>query len=242
MDETVEPISFGIISEGITDQKVIKHILEGVFGVEGTFINVRFLQPLNDETMQHADHSHGGWTLVSKMLCGETLHEASLFVDFLVIQIDTDVSEEPGFDVPHHGPHGALSSEELCEHVERKLCAWIGDSCDNFLLAVSVHSLECWLLPLLEQKRAKQAKVAGCLEAANKALRQKNEPLLSKGGQKQPFAYAQVSRAYRKKKILNKLHTKNPSLCTFVSRLTALAEQPDVVHRLATLHTQLDEW
>lgn len=60
MAETIEPISFGIISEGITDQKVIKHILEGVFGVEGTFIDVRFLQPPNDETMQHADPPPGG--------------------------------------------------------------------------------------------------------------------------------------------------------------------------------------
>lgn len=165
-----------------------------------------------------------------------------MFVDYLVIQIDTDVSEEPGFDVPHHGPDGPLSSDQLCNHVERKLCTWIGDSCDNFLLAVSVHSLECWLLPLLEQKQNKQAKVTGCIDAANKVLRQKNEPLLSRGGKKQPLAYAQVSRAYRKKKTLNKLHTKNPSLSAFVSRLNTLAEQPDVAHRLATLHTQLDEW
>lgn len=229
-----DPISFGIIAEGATDQKVIKHILEGVFGKEGDTIRVSFIQPPNDETMRAGeDPPPGGWTLVFDFLESGAHFDAAAFNDVLIVQIDTDVSTEPGFGVPHQDDVDAL-----CEAVQKRLERAMGEPFEDMVFAVSVHALECWLLPLLVKQPAKRSKLTGCLEAANSALRRKNKPLLSDGSGKDPRVYANVSKPYRKPKQLDKLACDNPSLGLFVDALKALKDRPDITERLEALRAQ----
>jgi hypothetical protein len=88
-------LKFGIIAEGPTDQTVIENILLGYFEDQENEVFVQYVQPPRPLTETPA-----GWGHVFKSLERKDYEGALQFNDYLVIQIDTDVQEEPGFDVP----------------------------------------------------------------------------------------------------------------------------------------------
>ncbi len=74
--------------------------------------------------------------------------------DYLVIQIDTDVQEEPGFDVPRReGASELLLADRVARVVarlKRDIDAVFYQANEHrILFAVAVDTIECWLLPLL---------------------------------------------------------------------------------------------
>jgi hypothetical protein len=220
--------TFGIIAEGITDQIVIENILRGCFEDEDEEPIVNYAQPLLDQTGRSAAPAAGGWTLVLDYLArGEHL-KALQWNDYLVIQIDTDVSEQKGYDVPWREGGKELTPRELTGKVIERLKGLIGeDVCarhgHQLLFAVAVHGIECWLMPLFFSNK-KAAKIAGCLQTVNNERRKKNQAPLSKadGEDKSPRAYGDASRPYAKRKLLLEHHDKNPSLCAFVEQVEAL--------------------
>ena len=70
--------------------------------------------------------------------------------------------------------------------------------------------------------REKAAKITGCLESANQALRKANQDALSAGENKFLRAYEKASSGYRKRKTLIELQNRNPSLELFIKQLEAL--------------------
>ncbi len=147
--------------------------------------------------------------------------------DYVVVHIDTDVSEEPGYGVPRRAADGrALSPEELVEQVRLRLVTEMGvafheEHGARVVFAIAVDAIECWLLPLLYdgEPAAKKAKTTGCLKAADDKLRRLNLPLLSKS----PASYDRASRDYAKHRTLILHRDENPSLDIFVKNLEALA-------------------
>lgn len=91
----------------------------------------------------------------------------------------------------------------------------------RILFAVTVDTIECWLLPLLYNDK-KAAKTTGCLESANRALRKADQDALAAGENTFIPAYEKASRGYLKRKTLNKLRNKNPSLELFIKQLDSL--------------------
>lgn len=88
---------------------------------------------------------------------------------------------------------------------------------ERFIFATAVHSLECWLLPLLfPDQKAKRAKLTGCLDAANHELRRQGRPVLTRGTGKDPDAYRAASDPYRKRRVLLAHVDHNLSLTQFV--------------------------
>lgn len=217
--------TFGIIAEGITDQIVIENILIGYFAEEDEEPFVTYVQPLLDRTGQSSVPAPGGWGLVLEYLKrGEHLN-ALQYHDYLILQIDTDVSEQAGYDVPWRAGGRELDPVELAGRVIEKLKSIIGhDVCaengHRILFAVAVHGIECWLLPLFFTNN-KAAKVTGCLQAANNERRKKNLTPLSKadGEDKDPRSYRDASLPYQDHKTLLRFSKKNPSLCAFVEQL-----------------------
>jgi hypothetical protein len=98
--------TFGIIAEGLTDQYVIENILRGFFGGSGDDLVVNYVRPPLDATGRAegagktGDKPPAGWTLVFKALRDGEHKKALQFNDHVIVQIDTDVCEEKGFDVP----------------------------------------------------------------------------------------------------------------------------------------------
>jgi hypothetical protein len=215
--------SFGIVAEGFTDQIVIDNIITGYFGDADEEPIVNYVQPLLDATGARGAPEPDGWGMVLKFLELGEHRRALQFNDYLVLHVDTDVSEQTGFDVPHREDGRALSVPELVERVNAKLAGIIGaEFCaahgDRLIFAVAVHGIECWLLPLLYQSNH-AGKITGCLNAANEARKKRNEKPLSTREHKDPRSYQDASRAYTKRKRLLALCDKNPSLGLFVRQL-----------------------
>jgi hypothetical protein len=219
--------SFAIIAEGVTDQAVIENILQGFFQMDDELV-VNHVQPPRE--LKNRVPAPGGWTLVFQSLRNGDYRKSLQFNDYVVIHIDTDVSEETGFDVSHRAPDGnALSPEELIKQVGEKLVGvmdleFYKQNAGRIVFAIAVDSIECWLMPLLySDEVAKKTKVTGCLQAADWKLRRLNRPALSKGDHKVLSSYDMASREYMKHKKLMEHCDANPSLHVFVSLLQALS-------------------
>ena len=138
-------ISFGLIAEGLTDQIVIEDILAGY--LNSAYIEVTPLQPKRDKS------KIGGWTLVFDYCRSKKFQEAFQFIDYIIIQIDTDVSEDYG--VAKQDENGEFTPQQLIAKVIEKFRSAIGDNFysryqPQIIFAISVHSIECWLLPLYQ--------------------------------------------------------------------------------------------
>ncbi len=111
-------IKFGLVTEGHTDQAMIKNILTGYF--QGSEYEVRFRPlpsdiDLSDESEINPDF--GGWKQVLDYCASEdfikVFENSPDPLDYVVIQIDTDRSEDTHFDVAQTDETGQKISPEL---------------------------------------------------------------------------------------------------------------------------------
>jgi hypothetical protein len=212
--------TFGFITEGITDQIVIEYILNGYFNTDD--IDINELQPIRDETDKNRSESYGGWTLVFDYCKSNKFKQAFQFNDFVIIQIDTDVCEEKHYDISKRGANGnELEPVDLIQNVKEKFKKeLIGEDFFNkneerIIFAISVHSIECWLLPLYFSDNRK-GKTVQCLRTLNEALRRKEKFTIDS---KNPRYYEKLAKQYRKSKKLMKLYKENHSLKIFVEEI-----------------------
>jgi hypothetical protein len=166
---------FGLIAEGKTDQIIIENILVGYFNTDTITINL--LSPPRDKTGRYFDQNYTNWLKVFEYCQSSEFKDAFQYNDYIIIQIDTDVSEEKHYDIPKIENGIELSPEQLIEKVVAKFKNLIGEAfyathIDRIIFAISVHSVECWLLPLY-YKDNKKSKIKNCLRALNQALAKK---------------------------------------------------------------------
>jgi hypothetical protein len=213
-------ISFGLITEGLTDQIVIEDILSGYFNTDDIIVNP--LQPERDKDDENKS-DYGGWMLVFKYCQSSDFREAFQFNEYVIIQIDTDVCEEINYDIPKRNENGEeLTAEQLIEKVKEKFKMLIGEDFyqennEKIIFAITVHSIECWFLPLYYQNN-KKGKITNCLGTLNQELG-KREGFTIDPNNKNPRYYRQVSEQYCKHKDLIKLYKENPSLKIFIQEI-----------------------
>jgi hypothetical protein len=214
--------TIGILSEGRTDQKVIEQVLLGFFNRTDALEINPFFPP---EVPLPGEPEEGGWTVLKRRLQGGHHRQALQFNDYLVIHIDTDVCEEIGYGVPRRDPStgAALEPDVLRKAAIGRLIEWLDPDFHakyghRLLFAVAVDTIECWLLPLLEDKPAKQRKTTGCAAAANVALKRAGRDSLGKGNKLR--RYADEAEPYLTRKTLLARGRLNPSLCAFLDELT----------------------
>ena len=164
-------LKFGVIAEGPTDQTVIENILLGYFEDQEEEPDIR----KHSSPPRPLTETPAGWGHVFKSLERKDYESALQYNDYLVIHIDTDVQEEPGFDVPRREKGKELSVPDRVDRVIARLKQHIDTgffqaNAHRILFAIAVDTIECWLLPLLHSNK-KAAKTTGCLESANQALR-----------------------------------------------------------------------
>ena len=172
---------FALVSEGPTDHPILKNILIGYFKTEEREPDINLEHP-----DPRADINKGGWTRVLEYLRTKKFRQALQLNRYLIVQVDTDVSEESGFDVPQQNESGPRTVSGIVEAVKLRLIQVIGTEDwqtygNRFIFAVAVQQTECWVLPLWEDQDAKAAKTVNCLEALKKALQRKNRPWVQKG-------------------------------------------------------------
>lgn len=215
--------TFALITEGLTDQIVIENILSGYFNTNDLIVN-----PLQPERNKDNDNKsgHGGWTLVFQYCESEDFKKAFQFNDYLIIHIDTDVSEDINYGISHQDKNGELSPEQLIEKVKEKFNSLIGEDFyskyyDRIIFAIAVHSTECWLLPLYCNKKAHKQKIVHCLDTLNLAINKKNKFTIDKDA-KNPDYYRIISDPYSKHKTLIKHYPNNPSLKIFIEEIKTI--------------------
>ncbi len=211
-------ISFGLITEGLTDQIVIENILAGYF--KSLDLDVEPLQPERDKDNQNKS-KYGGWTLVFDYCKSKDFRESFQFIDYIIIQIDTDVSED--YHIAHQHENGEFSPQQLIAKVIDKFRDGIGEDFYNtnkqkIIFAISVHSIECWLLPLYYTDKQKKAKCKNCLKTLNYELSKQHKFTIDKNA-KNPEYYREIAKQYGKHKVLMKHYQDNPSLKIFIEEI-----------------------
>lgn len=215
-------VSFSLACEGVTDQIVIDNILYGYYkGNENFDDDVKYLQPPFDETTKQQS-DFGNWELLLTYLSSKIFRDDVLNSDYLIIQIDTDDSQHPNFDVNQRdADNEELSTEELIENIIKRLIKQIDEdevfyeeNKDKIIFAISVHSLECWILPLY--KTYKTEKTKNCFDN----LKRESEDIKV---EKTHSTYDKLSKDFLKAKNITKISKDCISLKVFISKLPVLA-------------------
>ena len=142
--------SFALISEGLTDQVVLERMIEimcaDVFEDE---VAVNPLQPLRDAT-DASSSPHGGWELVLEF-CKQRAADSLSTNDYVVIHLDTDQGDHPNFGLQLTSDGIDRAHEDLVADVTSIISSRVGVNiwqkyASRFLLAISIHSMESWLL------------------------------------------------------------------------------------------------
>jgi hypothetical protein len=211
--------NFGLITEGLTDQIVIESILAGYFN--NPDIDITPLQPERDKDDENKSHNYGGWSQVFAYCESNNFKEAFQFIDYIIIQIDTDVSKD--YNIAHQDENGEFTPQQLIAKVIEKFRDGIGENFYNtnqqkIIFAISVHSIECWLLPLYYTDKQKKAKCKNCLNTLNYELSKQHKFTIDKNA-KNPEYYREIAKQYGKHKVLMKHYQDNPSLKIFIEEI-----------------------
>ncbi len=212
---------FAIIAEGYTDQVVLKNILIGLLSTDDDEPVINFEHPPYSEAAQRGNYPPGGWTLVTQYFDQGRYKQALQTNTYLVVHIDTDVSEQYGVAKGAKGAEVQLISDVVAmfrSRIEDSIWQAHGE---RFIFAITVHEIECWLLPpLFDTQKAKMAKITGCFTLADERLRQMNRPpLRDKEGRKDGKAYDRASAVYLKRAEVLRLSSSNISLQAFVREI-----------------------
>jgi len=211
-------MTFALITEGVSEYTVIHHLISKYFG-DDPIIN-----PIQPKIEKSKQVSEGGWNEVLKYCERKELSHILVENDYIVIQIDTDQSQQSPFDVSHSESGMEKSSDRLFADVVARLERDMPENIDKtrIIFAVCIHSIECWLLPLVYSDNRKE-KTKGCLAALNNGLTRKNMPSISESGDKNSLtsrkAYQKILSLLKKKSDIKEISVHNSGFQKFVYHL-----------------------
>lgn len=157
-------LSFALVTEGITDQVLLTSILIGHYGEEP---DISEAQPLRDATDESRQGSFAGWENVLAY-CSSDLFEQQFYVnDYVIVQIDTDVCGHKNFEIDLRSEGKDRATQEIIDAVKNFIIQKIDPSVyekhkENIIFAISIHSLECWLLPAYGKTEIEKKKIRKC--------------------------------------------------------------------------------
>lgn len=205
---------FGLACEGVTDKATLKNVLCGYFSIENP-------DDVIGEPESPFDQSNGGgWRPFLQYLTLERFQDDFENFEFLILHIDTDVSKD--FDVPHEDENGnTLPAEVLVENIIFKLKEKINekesgvyeDYADRIIFAISVHSIECWLIA----HYAEQVEIHDCFDKL-KSIKFPNNMQLAKKQRK----YDVISSPFLERKNIEAAANKNLSFRIFIQSLESI--------------------
>jgi hypothetical protein len=215
--------NIGIISEGITDQIVIENILIGLLRDDDLSIDP--LQPSRDATDEDLATSAGNWDKVFEYCESSRFQYAVLNTDFIIVQIDADIFKTKEISEKYRLHFATdISVEDCVWQIQNMLIELIGRDfytsySSKIIFAISIDSIECWLLPIYFQNKPQQAsKTINCLNSLNQVLSKQENFVIDK---KKPQYYRKASKPYLKHKDFVRLYPMNPSLKIFVESVLA---------------------
>lgn len=214
-------VKIALITEGITDQFIIKPIIKNCFkNIEFQFNSI---QPPVDETDKQADF--GNWLNV--MNCCEDyirLKETLLFNDYIVIQIDADVSHNKGFDVPKVA-NNTIWCDSIIKRLQELIPPGIWETYkERFIFAIGVKIMECWLVALVSSRKVETI-TNNCLYKLNQELAKTKIGkinLNNKNSYQSRKVYQTVASMLKKRKIIEKNAKTNIGFERFIKQLDVI--------------------
>jgi hypothetical protein len=209
---------FGLACEGITDQIVIENILCGFYkDFENLEQEIQPFQPAYDETTRkQKEGEYGGWEILIGYLSEKRFRDDVLNSEFTIIQVDTDICDHPNFNVVKN----TSCMETFIENIKLRLISYIDknqlfyqNNKEKIIFAISVHALECWLLPIY--KNSKNEKIVGCFET----LQRESTKIKVQKKKESRDIYNNLSRPLINNKNLLNISTKNISFDKFLKAL-----------------------
>ena len=197
--------TFGGIVEGKTDFPIINSVLIGYFNKHD--IDIAWVQPQNFKSQSNYDK-------VFKSCKPEKLRQYFQINRYIIIHVDTDASAD--FGIPHHENGELLTPEKLIEKVVDKFRLQMGEDfygkySNRIIFAIAVHSIECWLFPLLASDD-KSLQTENCCQTLERAI-----PNFRKNYE----CYQEITKRYHNHDELLKLYPKNSSLKIFIEELAS---------------------
>ena len=214
-------MTFGLITEGPTDQVVLKYLLAGYFS--NPDIDIRAVQPNIDATDRV---SPGGWQRVLNYCKSPDMAAVLQVEGFVIIQMDTDCCEEFGVQKRESGKD--MTNEEIVEKTKNVIIGYIGKDLftefnQKIIFAISHESIECWLLPLYYNDN-NRTKTLNCCENLNQELQKGTFTLDCNSKQKK--YYEKICRDKRDKirnrALIETISVHNVSFNQFIQRLSSL--------------------
>lgn len=203
---------FGIVGEGVTDFYVLESLLIGFFNDKD--LPVTRFRPKQQEPF--------GFGNLMNYLTSEDFKIDVESIDFTIVQIDTKECADWNPSINNIGDDDA-QIEDFIEQVRTFLIDKIGidfyqEFQDRIIFAITVHEIECWLLPFHINTLARQRKMVGCYGALETKAVSKGISLNQKNFQ-QGKHYEDFSKPLKKKKELLLKAKLNPSLKVFIETL-----------------------
>lgn len=218
-------MKFGLICEGITDFSVLKNIIDGIFEEVDVQPRIRELQPFVDvHTNKQANF--GGWEQVAEYLKSDRFEDAVVNHDYIVVQIDTDVSNHANFNACC--PSLADSNQVVfLDSIKSKMIEWM-DSFeadtydlykDKIVFCICIHSLECWIL-LIHGDQNIRNKIKKCDDKLALIHGRKNIGFIAKNAD----SYDSMTKRFKKDKNLVGFRGVSYSFDAFVDQLIAIRD------------------
>jgi hypothetical protein len=218
-------MTFGLITEGVTDQILLRYWLAGIFDTSDLEVNE--LQPLTDATDDNM--RFGGWVKVLDYCKSPKLQKAFEHNTHIIIQVDTDRCHEKGFEVQRIENGQQLTPSVLLEKVREKLehilkihqgIDFWNQKKENIFFAIAVEETECWLAPLYMPYPKDKAMTNNCLYKISKEIEAKEKlSLVNNKGKKNPQTYEKIAKQLRKSRNWEKNYTHNFSLKVFIDEI-----------------------
>lgn len=203
---------FAIVGEGKTDYKVLKNLLIGFFNDKN--LPVTRLLPKDIEPV--------GWGNVFKYLSTEEFRDGVENNEYTIVQIDTKECSDWEEKLTNIGSD-IMKIDDFITSVKNVLIHKIGLDFYNanknkILFAITVHEIECWLLPFIASHKAHLSKIVGCENAVEKIANRQGFSIHQKNYQDGKH-YDDLSQGMKNQKQLLEKSKLNPGLKSFIELL-----------------------
>lgn len=220
-------MNIGLIAEGASELRVLKHILGRYLGTEYV------LNEIQPKTNHGTQETEGGWhRVITTFETENKVKEALVENDYVLIQIDTDMAEISPFDVSTKNEDGtACSAEELLQRVSERILNHIPalDEAQKgrIILAICINEIECWLLPLVyAASEAQRCKTQGCVTTLNRRLVRNNMDAIAenKNSPQSQRAYKKLLKLMKKESQILACTDCDNGFCQFIDQLKAIKD------------------
>lgn len=208
----------GVVCEGISDFKIIKHIVERYLRD-----NEVYTIPLKPKiTAYGKQDGYGTWQGVFKYISGDDqliIEAVKEGCKYIIIQIDTDVCTE-------YGVYKDLSDLRVFyDNVKTKLNETLHQGIDRntIVYAISINEIECWLIPFVSTNNEDSCNYDRCLHIVNRHIR--TQGTIDKDNKNSSGAqalYDLILRQKKKSKEIYAISRFNYGFSSFIDQLDSI--------------------